>query len=90
MVSPGEGGSGQFNLGAYSNARVDELTQNVASETDPKKRNDMIHEALKIHQDEIGHLPLHQQALSWGVKKTIELVQFPDNDMKWKYVKVKP
>src|SRR5450830_174935 len=90
MASPGEGGRGQFNLGAYSNARVDELTQNVASETDPKKRNEMIHEELKIHQDEIGHLPLHQQALSWGLKKTIELVQFPDNDMKWKYVKVNP
>jgi len=28
--------------------------------------------------------------LRWGLKKTIELVQFPDNDMKWKYVKVNP
>jgi len=90
MASPGEGGRGQFNLGAYSNARVDELTEKVASETDRKKRNDMIHEALKIQQDEIGHLPLHQQALSWGLKKTIDLVQFPDNGMVWKYVKVNP
>ena len=28
--------------------------------------------------------------LRWGLKKTIDLVQFPDNDMKWKYVKVNP
>ena len=90
MSSPGEGGRGQFNLGAYSNARVDELTQKIGSETDLKKRTDMIHEALKIHQDEIGHLPLHQQALNWGVKKTIDVVQWPDNDMPWKYVKVSP
>lgn len=90
MSSPGEGGRGQFNLGAYSNARVDELTQKIGSETDLKKRNDMIHEALKIHQDDIGHLPLHQQALNWGVKKNIDLVQLPDNDMRWKYVKVNP
>lgn len=90
MSSPGEGGRGQFNLGAYSNAKVDELTQKIGSETDMKKRNEMIHEALKIHQDEIGHLPLHQQALNWGMKKTIDLVQWPDNGMAWKYVKVNP
>ncbi len=88
MASPGEGGRGQFNLGAYSNARIDELTTLVGSETDDKKRNDMIREAIKIHQDDIGHIPLHQQALNWGVKKSIEMVQQPGNEMPWKYVKV--
>lgn len=88
LSTPGEGGRGQFNLGAYSNARIDQLTDLVASETDDKKRNEMIHEALKIHQDEVGHLPLHQQALNWASKKNIEMVQWPDNGMPWKYVKV--
>ncbi len=90
MSSPGEGGRGLFNLGSYSNARVDELTQKIGSETDLKKRGDMIHEALKIHQDEIGHLPLHQQALSWALKKNIDVVQLPGNEMPWKFIKVKP
>ncbi len=90
MSSPGEGGRGQFNLGAYSNARVDELTQKIGSETDLKKRGEMIHEALKIHQDEVGHLPLHQQALNWAMKKNVDLVQLPNNDMIWKFVKVNP
>jgi peptide/nickel transport system substrate-binding protein len=48
----------------------------------------MIKEAVKIHQDDVGHLPLHQQALSWGVKKSIDVVQYPDNYMPWKYIKV--
>jgi peptide/nickel transport system substrate-binding protein len=90
MSSPGDGGRGQFNLGSYSNAKVDELTVKIGSETDLKKRNEMIHEALKIHQDEIGHLPLHQQALNWGAKKSVDLVQWPDNGMPWKFVKVNP
>ena len=89
LSSPGEGGRGQFNLGAYSNAKVDELTEKIGSETDDKKRDAMIMEAMKIHQDEIGHLPLHQQALSWGAKKNIELVQWPDNGMPWKYIRIK-
>jgi peptide/nickel transport system substrate-binding protein len=76
-------------LGAYSNPKVDELTDKVASETDQKKRNEMIREAMKIHQDDVGHLPLHQQALNWAAKKNIELVQFPDNGMAWKFITVK-
>ena len=90
MSSPGEAGRGQFNLGSYSNARVDELTQKIASETDLKMRNEMVREALKIHQDEVGHLPLHQQALNWAAKKNVDLVQWPDNGMPWKFVKVNP
>ena len=34
----------------------------------------MIKEAFKIHADDIGHLPLHQQSLAWGVSKKVELV----------------
>ncbi len=89
MSTPGDGGRGQFNLGAYSNPKLDELTDKIASETDKKKRNDLIHEALKIHQDDVGHIPLHQQALNWGVKKNIQVVQLPDNGMMWKYITVK-
>jgi peptide/nickel transport system substrate-binding protein len=86
--TPGDGGRGQFNLGAYSNARIDELTALVASETDDKKRDGMIREALKLHQDDVGHIPLHQQALNWGTKKEIDMVQLPGNEMPWKFVKV--
>jgi peptide/nickel transport system substrate-binding protein len=90
MSTPGDGGRGQFNLGSYSNARVDELTTKVASETDDKKRNEMIQEAVKVHQDDIGHLPLHQQALNWAAKKNVDVVQWPDNGMPWKFIKVNP
>jgi peptide/nickel transport system substrate-binding protein len=82
-------GRGQFNLGWYSNPKVDELTAKIASETDQTKRNEMIHEAMKIHQDDVGHLPLHQQALAWAMKKSVTLVQLPDNFMPLKWVAVK-
>jgi peptide/nickel transport system substrate-binding protein len=88
LSSPGEGGRGQFNLGSYSNAQVDDLTAKLASEVDQSKRNAMIREVMKIHQDEVGHLPLHQQALNWVAKKNIEVVQWPDNGMPWRFVKV--
>jgi peptide/nickel transport system substrate-binding protein len=32
-------------------------------------------------------LPLHQQALAWGVSKTVEMVQRPDNQILLYWVK---
>ena len=89
MSTPGDGGRGQFNLGAYSNPKLDELTDKIASETDVKKRTDMIHETVKLHLDDIGHIPLHQQFLNWAAKKNVDVVQFPGNEMPWKYISVK-
>ncbi|MGM9426870.1 ABC transporter substrate-binding protein [Hydrogenophaga sp. MI9] len=82
-------GSGQFNLGAYCNPKVDELTLKVQSETDKAKRDAMIKEAFKLHADDIGHLPLHQQALAWGVGDNVQLTQRADNQMPFRYMSVK-
>ena len=82
-------GAGSFNLGAYCNPKVDELTKKVQAETDKVKRNAMIKEAFEIHTADIGHLPLHQQALAWGVSKKVELVQLADNFMFYKWVSIK-
>jgi peptide/nickel transport system substrate-binding protein len=90
MATPTDKGQGQFNLGSYSNPKVDELTLKIQSETDQTKRSTMIAEAFKIHADDIGHLPLHQQALAWGMKKSVALTQLADNMMFFKWVTVKP
>lgn len=82
-------GAGQFNLGAYCNPKIDELTHKIQSETDKTKRNALIREAYKMHIDDIGHIPLHQQALAWGVSKKVDVVQRPDNNLSYKWVTVK-
>jgi peptide/nickel transport system substrate-binding protein len=82
-------GAGQFNLGAYCNPKVDELTKKVQAETDKAKRNAMIKEAFDIHGADIGTLPLHQQSLAWGTSKKVDVVQLADNFMFFKWVTVK-
>ena len=89
MASPSDKGQGQFNLGSYSNPKFDELAGTIQSENDPAKRNAMIREAFKIHQDDIGHIPLHQQALAWAAKSNVSLVQLPNNYMFFKWIVVK-
>lgn len=87
---PDDKGTGQFNLGAYCNPKLDELTKKIQSESDKTKRNELIKEAFKIHADDIGTLPLHQQSLAWGVSKKVELVQLADNFMYFKWMSIKP
>jgi peptide/nickel transport system substrate-binding protein len=89
MATPTDKGQGTFNLGSYSNAKLDELTQKIQSETDQAQRNAMIAEAFKLHADDIGHIPLHQQALAWAMKRNVSLVQLADNFMPFKYIVVK-
>ena len=82
-------GAGQFNLGSYCNAKLDELTVKIGAEADKTARDAMIREAFKIHTDDVGHLPLHQQALAWGVSKKVELTQRADNYMPFKWITVR-
>lgn len=74
-----DSGQGKFNLGGYSNPEIDALTQKVLSETDSDKRNRLIRDAYRILHDDAGYIPLHQQALAWGKKDSIELLQRADN-----------
>lgn len=89
MATPDPSGTGQFNLGAYSNPKVDALTKQIQGETDKAKRDAMIKDVFAVHGDDIGHLPLHQQSLAWGVSKKVTLTQLADNFMFFKWMSVK-
>lgn len=78
MATP-QGGQGVFNLGSWSNARFDELTTQIGVETDQARRNAMIAESMKIHAEDFGHVPLHQQALAWGLRRNVSILQRADN-----------
>ncbi len=76
-----DGKNAQFNYGGYCNPKVDELAKLITSETDQTKRDGMIFEAFKIVHEEVGILPLHQQALAWGVAKSVSIPQRADNQI---------
>ena len=73
MACPDDKGAGQFNLGAYCNPKLDELTQEdpVGDRQDQAQRDDQ-GSLRRCTPDDIGHLPLHQQALAWGVSKKVD------------------
>jgi peptide/nickel transport system substrate-binding protein len=72
---------GEANLGGYCNKKLDELADKILVESDTAKRDQMIKQAFEIQQKDFGYIPLHQQALAWGVSKKVKLVQRADNQV---------
>jgi peptide/nickel transport system substrate-binding protein len=82
------GGQGTYNPAGWSNARFDELTRMVRTEIDQEKRQALISEAFRIHKDDIGHIPLHQQPFAWAVRSTVQVVQRPDDALVLNWVRM--
>jgi len=83
------GNGGMFNLGGYCNKEVDALAAKVLEENDPVKRLDLITQAYRITDDEVSHIPLHQQGLAWGVSEDVDVAQRADNVLMFYHVNKK-
>jgi peptide/nickel transport system substrate-binding protein len=68
------GADGNFNWSKISDARIDQLSDQIKLEGDPVKRNAEIAEALKRIRDEVLLIPLHHQVRPWAMKPTVEAV----------------
>jgi peptide/nickel transport system substrate-binding protein len=84
----GTGGDGNYNVGRYSNQRMDYLVDRVKAETDLQVRNRMLTEALQLQNDTVAHIPMHNQVIPWAMKKNIEVVHRADNRLDWRLIKV--
>jgi peptide/nickel transport system substrate-binding protein len=78
---PKDSTRGEANLGGYCNKELDALTDKVLVETDTAKRDQLIKQAFEIGIKDYGYIPLHQQALAWGVSNKVKLSQRADNQV---------
>ncbi|MBS0507460.1 MAG: ABC transporter substrate-binding protein [Proteobacteria bacterium] len=86
--SPGQGGDGNYNVGRYSNERMDYLVDRIKMETDAPVRARMLTEALQLSNDTVSHIPLYDQVIPWAMKKKVELVHRADNRVDIRSVKI--
>ena len=84
----GAGGDGNYNVGRYSNTRMDYIVDRVKTETDLPVRNRLLTEGLQLQNDTVAHIPLHNQVIPWAMKKNVEVVHRPDNRLDWSLIKV--
>jgi len=79
---------GDYNLGKYSNPKVDEAIDKLKTEVDPNKRAALAHEASALHQADVGHIPLHFQVIPWAMRSNVSVVHRADNKLTVKWVRI--
>ena len=84
----GKTADGDYNFGHYSNAKVDDDIDKLKTEVDGKKRAALALDASRIHQQEVGHLPLHFQVIPWVMRANVSVVHRADNKLTIKWVKI--
>ncbi len=86
--SVGAGGDGNYNVGRYSNPQMDALVERTKKETDLKLRTELLTKALTLQNEDVAHIPLHNQVIPWAMKKNIDVVHRADNRLDWRLIKV--
>lgn len=86
--SVGPGGDGNYNVGRYSNPKMDQIIDRAKTETDTLIRNRLLTEALALQNTDVAHIPLHNQVIPWAMKKNIDVVHRADNRLDWRLIKV--
>ncbi|NNU44549.1 ABC transporter substrate-binding protein [Ramlibacter montanisoli] len=84
----GTDGDGNYNVGRYSNPQVDAVIDRAKVETDLLVRNRLLTQALQMSNDDVSHIPLHNQVIPWAMKRNIDVVHRPDNRLDWRVIKV--
>ena len=84
----GTGGDGNYNVGRYSNPKLDQVIDRAKTETDPYIRPRLLTEALQIQNDDVAHIPLYNQIIPWAMKKNVDVVHRADNRLDLRLVKV--
>ena len=86
--SVGTGGDGNYNVGRYSNQRMDYIVDRAKQETDGSVRTRLLTEGLQLQNDTVAHIPLHNQLIPWAMKKSVDVVHRADNRIDWRLVKL--
>jgi peptide/nickel transport system substrate-binding protein len=86
----GAGGVGQFNYGQVNNPKMDQLAAQSSKEADPAKREALIKAAVKEHNEQVHHIPLHRQFIPWAMRSNVDAVHRADNFLEWSWIKVGP
>ena len=89
LLGSRNGVRGVINDGGWSNPDFDALTDKIAVETDPAKRQSLIEQASAMIHDQVPAIPLHQQTVVWAAKSNVQLIQMADNTFPLRFVTVK-
>ena len=81
MASRSIGGGASWNAGGWSDPAFDALLARVDSERDPATRRTLMAEAQRLHNAQVGHLPLYHMMIPWAHRQGVTLAHRADNQL---------
>jgi peptide/nickel transport system substrate-binding protein len=84
-----KGGYGTFNAGRYSNPQLDGMIDAIRTEPDLTRRRAMVTTVLRVAAEDVAYVPLYRRTLTWAMAKKVQAVQWPNDTMELRWVKVK-
>lgn len=86
--TPSRAGLGEYNVGLYSNARVDALIDQARVEFDHAKRTALLTDAMATIDAEAGFVPLVYRNVTWAMRKPVRAVVRPNDVLDLRMVSV--
>ncbi len=86
LLGTRNGVRGIVNDGGYSNPELDKLISEIGSESNQAKRTDEINQSIKLIQDQVASIPLHQQVIVWATKNNVSVAQQADDVFQYRYI----
>jgi peptide/nickel transport system substrate-binding protein len=86
MMTREKVGASSWNAGQYSNPRVDAAIEAAQSEVDAEKRRGFMREAMRLHNADVGHLPLFHMMIPWAMATRVDVPHRPDNFVIGKWI----
>ena len=68
---------------------MDALVERTRKETDLTVRTELLTKALALQNEDVAHIPLHNQIIPWAMKKGVDAIHRADNRIDWRSLKVK-
>jgi peptide/nickel transport system substrate-binding protein len=65
--------AGSWNCGRYRSGRLEALSRRMAVEMDPARRQRLASEAIRVLQEDVTYVPLHQQTVEWAMRDEVEV-----------------
>ena len=81
-------GLGTFNAGRYSNPKLDALIDAMRNEPDLTRRRAMVAVVLRMVNDDLPYVPLYRRALTWVMQSKVSAVQWPNDTLELRWVRV--
>jgi peptide/nickel transport system substrate-binding protein len=81
-------GTGDFNFGGYSNAKVDDLLDRARVELDAAKRRALLVEAMTALDADAAFVPLVYRRVVWAMRKNVTTPILPNDNLDLRFVNI--